>query len=359
VVAFLSVKKGLSIFLLLSAAMSGALLYFTVDKSSLEFFAGANKCGLMLSALLVVIMWLLDAAKLYALARAAGERLSYCLSLELVWLNYFGAAITPMQSGGGPFQMYILYKNNVSVGKSVAITLVRTILSMLILGLSIPLSLLIQQDLPESGWLMRGFIVYMTLIIMAAWLGFVLSLFRPRIIKRWFGIITMILKRFGILRAGRVRRIIKGASREIDSYNQILRAFLTTGRRYFLLGAAASLMHMMVYLSIMPCMIWSIGFKVEFFHCVIMQALFLFMLYFIPTPGGSGAAEGGAALVFGVFAPRSVAGVLGIGWRFLTEYTGIVLGGLVVVKLVGWGLINQIMTKNVTGEARPGEDDAA
>ena len=69
----MSVKKGLSIFLLLSAAMSGALLYFTVDKASLEFFAGANKCGLMLSALLVVIMWLLDAAKLYALAMAAGE----------------------------------------------------------------------------------------------------------------------------------------------------------------------------------------------------------------------------------------------------------------------------------------------
>ena len=32
-----------------------------------------------------------------------------------------------MQSGGGPFQIYLLYKNGVSVGKSVAITLVRTL----------------------------------------------------------------------------------------------------------------------------------------------------------------------------------------------------------------------------------------
>jgi uncharacterized protein (TIRG00374 family) len=255
--------------------------------------------------------------------------------------------------------MYLLYKNNVSVGKSVAITLVRTILSMLTLGLSIPLSFLIQQDLPKLGWLMRGFLVYMMLIITAAWLGFVLSLFRPRIIKRWFGILTMILKRFGILKPGRVRRLIKAASREIDSYNQILRAFLTTGRRYFLLGAAASLMQTIVYLSIMPCMIWSMGLQVEFFHCVIIQALFLFMLYFVPTPGGSGAAEGGAALVFGVFAPRSVAGVLGIGWRFLTEYTGIILGGLVIVKLVGWGLVNQIVTKNAAEDASTDEDNVA
>ncbi|MDR3353822.1 MAG: flippase-like domain-containing protein [Synergistaceae bacterium] len=352
-------KKGLSIFLLLSAAMSGALLYLTVDNSSLKFFAGANKLGLALSALLVAVMWLLDAAKLSALTRAAGESISYCLSLELVWLNYFGSAITPMQSGGGPFQMYLLYKNNVSVGKSFAITLIRTILSMLILGLSIPFSLLIQQDLPELGWLMRGFIVYVMLFIMAAWLGFVLSLFRPRIIKRWFGILIMILNRLGVLNRGRVRKIIKNASREIDSYNQILRGFLTTGRRYFLLAFAFALAHMIVYLSIMPCLIWSLGFQVEFFHCVIMQALFLFMLYFVPTPGGSGAAEGGAALVFGVFAPRSVAGVLGIGWRFLTEYTGILLGGLVIMKLIGWGLVNQIMTRNSPEEAGSSGDKAA
>jgi uncharacterized protein (TIRG00374 family) len=329
-----------------------------VDKSSLKFLAGANKLGVVLSLLLVVLMWLLDAVKLSMLAKAAGERLSYGLSIELVWLNYFGAAITPMQSGGGPFQMYLLYKNNISFGKSVAITLVRTILTLLILGLSIPLSLLIQQDLPDLDWMMRGFIVYVILFVMAAWLCFVLSLLRPRIIKRWVGIIIITLKRFGILKQGRVRRIIRSTNREIDSYNQILRAFLTTGRRHFLCGVAAAFLQMIAYLSIMPCMIWAIGLPVEFFHCVIMQSLFLFLLYFIPTPGGSGAAEGGAALVFSVFAPRSVAGVLGIGWRLLTEYTGILLGGIVIVKLVGWGLVNQIMTEDGERKVKnPSGDD--
>lgn len=76
-----------------------------------------------------------------------------------------------------------------------------------------------------------------------------------------------------------------------------------------------------------------------------MQALFLFMLYFIPTPGGSGAAEGGAAFVFGLFVPWNVAGVLGVAWRILTEYTGIALGVVVVMKLIGWNLADQIIVK--------------
>jgi uncharacterized protein (TIRG00374 family) len=353
----LSVKKGLSIFLLLSVAVSGAVLFFTLDRSSIEIFAGANCGKLAIPVLLVVIVWLLDAAKIFALVLAAGERISYTLSLELVWLNYFGAAITPMQSGGGPFQMYLMYKNNISFGKSVAITLVRTILALLILGFSIPLSLLVQQDLPKIGWGMRGFIVYVAIFITAAWLCFVVSLVRPRIIKRWFGLLVMGLKRLGILKPGRVTKIIRYASREIDAYNQNLRAFMTTGRRYFLLGSAAALMQMLVYLSIMPCLIWALGLPVEYFHCIVMQALFLFLLYFIPTPGGSGAAEGGAALVFGIFVPRSVAGALGVTWRFLTEHTGIVMGAIVIMKIIGWGLVNQIISKSGPGEPDAGARD--
>ena len=43
-----------------------------------------------------------------------------------------------MQSGGGPFQIYLLYRDGVSVGKSVAITLVRTLQILFLLALVVP-----------------------------------------------------------------------------------------------------------------------------------------------------------------------------------------------------------------------------
>jgi uncharacterized protein (TIRG00374 family) len=107
---------------------------------------------------------------------------------------------------------------------------------------------------------------------------------------------------------------------------------------------------MLVYLSIMPCLIWAIRIPVKYIECILFQALFLFLLYFIPTPGGSGAAEGGAAMIFSVFVPWSAAGALGIGWRFLTEYTGIVLGLLIAMKEIGWNATNSMTMKRDSDE---------
>ena len=46
-----------------------------------------------------------------------------------------------MQSGSGPFQVYVLYKKGVAIGKGIAITLVRTMLTVLILSVVVPIVL--------------------------------------------------------------------------------------------------------------------------------------------------------------------------------------------------------------------------
>jgi uncharacterized protein (TIRG00374 family) len=346
-------RKGLSIFLFLSVAVCGAVLAFSVDRKSFAVFKEADAFKIYLAFMLVVCVWLLDAVKMWLLIRAAGEKITFLVSMELTWINYFGAAITPMQSGGGPLQMYVMYQQGISVGKSVAITIIRTILIMLILGMMIPFAVMTSGNLPEMGWGARGFISYVVVFILAIWLALVVSVVKPSLVKRLAARIITVLKRIGLLRAGWESGLLKLAVREIDAYNDNVRAFLTTGRRYFLIGVFVAFTQIAFQLSVMPCMIWALGFPVSYPQCVLVQALFLFLLYFIPTPGGSGAAEGGAALVFSMFVPWNVAGMLGIGWRFMTEYTGIFLGAMVAVRRVGWKLANQIMSKKNT------ETDAA
>ncbi|MDR1965529.1 MAG: flippase-like domain-containing protein [Synergistaceae bacterium] len=350
----MSVKKGLSVFIFLSMAMCGAVLFLSIDRSSFEIFKEADAMKLYLAFMLVVLIWMLDALKICLLTRAAGEKISYRLSMELTWINYFGAAITPMQSGGGPFQMYVMYQNGISVGKSVAITIVRTILTMLILGAMIPFALMIEGDLPQIGWGIRGFVFYVVIFIIIIWLALVVSVVRPAIVKRFAARIIMLLLRIGILRPEWTNKLLKLVCREIDAYNDNIRAFMTTGRKFFIGGVLTAFLQILAQLSVMPCLIWALGMPVSYPDCVLMQALFLFLLYFIPTPGGSGAAEGGAALVFSMFVPWNVAGMLGVGWRFLTEYTGIFLGTIVAVRSIGWKLANQILASD--GAKKTGDD---
>jgi uncharacterized protein (TIRG00374 family) len=347
-------RKGVTIFLLLSLAVCGALIYFSFDRTSLAILKDADGFKLYIAFMLVVAVWLTDALKMKLLVRAAGEKMTYRLAMELTWINYFGSAITPMQSGGGPFQMYLMYHNGISVGKSVAITIVRTVLVMLILGMMIPFAVMMNGDMTKLAWGARGFIFYVVLFILFIWLALVVSIVRPGWIKRLAVRIISLLGRLGLLKKEWKSRLSHFAIREIDAYTENVWAFMTTGRRYFIAAAFVAFAQILAQLSVMPCMIWALGIPVAYHDCVLVQATFLFLLYFVPTPGGSGAAEGGAALVFSMFVPMSVAGILGVGWRMLTEYTGIVLGAVVAVRRIGWRLASELVTHDAPDD---GEED--
>jgi uncharacterized protein (TIRG00374 family) len=342
----LTVKKGLSFFVILSLLVSGAVLYASMDRSSFEMFRRADPYKLGVACVMVVLVWLFDALKLKSLTKAAGEDMSFAFSMQLTLINYFGAAVTPMQSGGGPFQVYMMYRRGIGVGKSIAITIVRTVLTLLILGATIPFTLIFDIDIPKSGWWIRGFVFYVVFFIMLSWFVIILSLVKPRLIKRVSGIIVMLLTRAGFLKPKLVSAILRWIGKEVDAYNENIRDFIRGGRNHFLIGILFGLLQMWIYLSIMPCIIWAMGLEVMYVECVLIQALFLFLLYFIPTPGGSGAAEGGAAMIFSIFVPWSVAGVLGLGWRFLTEYTGIILGLLIAIKEFGLNFASGVFEKD-------------
>jgi uncharacterized protein (TIRG00374 family) len=230
----LSLRKGIAIFLLLSLAVCGALIYFSFDRTSLVIFREADGFKLSISFLLVICVWMLDAFKMILLTRGTGENISFRASMEMTWINYFGSALTPMQSGGGPFQMYLMYQNGISVGKSVAITLVRTVMIMIILGIMIPFAMMLESDIPKLGWGARSFIFYVVVLIFIVWLALIASIVKPALVKHLAAKIIALLGRFGLLKKERQSKLLKLAIREINVYTENVRGYMTTGRRYFI-----------------------------------------------------------------------------------------------------------------------------
>jgi uncharacterized protein (TIRG00374 family) len=286
---------------------------------------------------LVLLFWNLDALKLYSLVYAAEERIRYRFAFLLNWLRYFGCAITPMQSGGGPFQVYFMFRAGIPIGKGVAITLVSTLMTLFQVGLMVPLVLLFKPEMLEGRFILQGVLGYVVLFVIGTWLLVVLSLVRPSLMKKWAGMLLMLLKRMGIVKPRRVLRTLRRIHREIDNYSRNFRLFFSKGFPLFLMAFVISWMQMVAMFSILPCLIWSLGIEVNFGEAFLAQALFLFILYFVPTPGASGVAEGGGAAIFSFLVPWNMAGVLAIAWRFFTEYISIAMGALVAVRLIGWG----------------------
>lgn len=333
------------------------VLVVSIDSSTFSMLRDANPRLLLCAAGLVVLMWLLDALKFMSLARAAGERLSLRCTLSVVWINYFGSAITPMQSGGGPFQVFMLYKNGVSVGKSVAITLVRTIQVLILLALVVPFSMIADPDILDRYSYLKWYACYVAVFICGAASLLIVSIARPEWIKHWVNALLVWINKIGLLKSKYLLRAARWINREISAYNENIKLFTSTGKVWFAVSALLAAAHLVTYMSIMPCLILAAGFSVNYLQCLLAESLFLFMLYFIPTPGASGAAEGGAAAVFALFVPWSVAGIMAVTWRLLSEYTGIALGTFIILRVLGWGGADKVLSDDKNKKADAANDD--
>lgn len=339
----MSVRKGLAVFFSISLVVSAVILFVTADPSTLQTLAGIRGSGIAGAFTLVGLAWCFDALRFCFLAKAARQRVSFRLGLVLTWLNYFGAAITPLQSGGGPFQVYCLYKGGVPIGKGVAITLTRTLLTLFLLGFVVPVALTVDPDFLRGHPFLQGIFSYVVLFVFISWTLVAISLLRPRLIKRLGSILVLLFRKVSFGRSVRVLRLVRRINREIDNYNANFRLFFTSGKTWFLGAMALSCFHLLALFSVLPVLIWALGLSPQYLQALFAQALFLFVLYFVPTPGGSGFAEGGGAILFRLLLPGNLAGVTAIIWRFFTEYLAIGMGAIVAVRILGWGLTEQLM----------------
>lgn len=320
-----------------------SVLFFSIDGATFQIIKNADSSLLMLSVLLVVVVWCLDSFKFVCLSKVAGENLSFRKTLSVVWINYFGCAITPMQSGGGPFQIYLLYKNGVAVGKSVAITFVRTLQILFILGIIVPFAFITEREFIEQHFLLRVFVCYVGIFLFLIVSLLVISFTRPHWIKRWTSWFLIKFQKFGIIKPRKLLCAVRWVNKEVDNYSINIRLFVSSGKKWFFISFIVAIAHLLVYMSIMPCLILAMGFEVEFMQCLLAESLFLFFLYFVPTPGASGAAEGGATAIFALFVPWNLAGVMAIAWRVISEYSGVLLGTLITIKLFGWGHVEEVL----------------
>ena len=65
------------------------------------------------------------------------------------------------------------------------------------------------------------------------------------------------------------------------------------------------------------------------------------LLYFTPTPGGSGIAEGGFVYLFADTVPAGTVGIIAVCWRLIAEYIPFLIGFYYTVTVFGRDFLNR------------------
>ena len=104
------------------------------------------------------------------------------------------------------------------------------------------------------------------------------------------------------------------------------------------------------------------GMNIDFDLVQVMGRMVLLnlVLYFSPTPGGSGVAEGGFLVLFSNILPNGVEGIMAVLWRFTAEYLPFLLGAVVTIRAFGSDVLNMasLKSKTTVGKQHAKSDEA-
>ena len=314
-------RRRIVFFAALVVAVSAIVLFFTVDMETFRRLADFHPASLLGVILLIAAGMYFDALRLQRLSSVAGRHVLLGAAMRVVFGNYFMALLTPGASGGAVIQVLFLKKAGVPTGSATVVVLVRTLLSIYFLILCLPLVFYFDPlILPwfDREAIVRGAILLAGLVIAG------MAVLRTRISDR---IAVVVLKRFPVrwrFRLMKIYRDMRGALGMIAvSPKAVGLAFLESGISLLFLYA------------IVPMLFAGLGAQLDWLQ-VLGRMIFLnLLLYFAPTPGGAGVAEGLFISSFRPFLPLGTVGVAAVAWRIFAEYLPACIGGYFTLKVFG------------------------
>jgi len=274
---------------------------------------------------LLLVYFAADGLRLWFTLRALGQTIPLTAMARLVFLNIFVSNITPLATGGGVAQVWFMRRRGVPVGTGLTATTIRTALAVLFIFGATPILLV---TLPGAEKAAQSDSLVITLSVsVALYLAFftILVMRSNWLLRPMLGVLK-VLRAFHLINPRRQHRWRYRLVRELQRFaHGFVRYF--QGRK---LDIAASLVFTALFLltlfSFPALLFWALGYGFDYWLVIGRMVMTTFVMYFSPTPGASGVAEG----VFGYFFRDVVTAshlvLVTVAWRALTIYLGMLIG---------------------------------
>lgn len=248
---------------------------------------------------------------------------------RVVMLGKYYDNVTPAAVGGQPFQIYYMYKNtNLPHGKAAAIPIVGMITTQIgFLAIAV-VCFLIYGIAREQAALML--MAWLGLLFYAFWPAMVAGIiYFPKQTVKFLGFLVKILAKIHIVK--NYDTALAKVEKEVMDYAKATKVIFKKPKMFtkqFVLSVIYN-----SFVSIIPFFVLTaFGGNTGFFECFIITVAVTSAVYFVPTPGNSGAAEGTFYLVFSALSTGYVFWAM-LVWRFFSYYIYIILGLLTYFKM--------------------------
>jgi len=277
--------------------------------------------------------------RIWVISRALQPGVSLWTCLKAEWANLGLAMLTPSQTGGGFGQIYMLNRGGMKLGTALTVSLISFLGSMVVLLIIGVHALLIAKNdqlvVFFQGALLIFLLVFAVVIFAVGWPGslrFVIAGICEGIRKIWGK--THSRKNTGLPQNSRIRRITNQlhhfSEKLIDLcyMHQInMRRFFSQDKASFLWVCILSIVFMLSRSIMAFLCLRFLGIQASSLLSVIeTQLSLIFLIYFAPTPGSSGLAEGASMLMMDGTMSAGFVPYYNLLWRCSTLYLPAIAG---------------------------------
>lgn len=251
------------------------------------------------------------------------------IARRTVLLGRYYDNITPAAVGGQPFQIYYMRKNSgLAKGPSASIPIFGMIsiqISFIIIALICFLFGGVAKDNPAlivTAAIGLLFYAFWPVMVAAVSLS-------PKSTTKFLKFIIRLLAKFKIVK--NKAEALKKIEGEVDEYASSVKTILKT-KGLFSHTILLSTIYNLLMASIPFFVLLAFGGNVDFWSCFATTIAVMSAIYFVPTPGNSGAAEGTFFVVFSALSSGYIFWAM-LTWRFFSYYAYIAMGPITYLEM--------------------------
>lgn len=330
-----SIRKGLRISLGLSIASVALIFIFTNPGQTLASIKRIQPLYLLAAILMSGVDWLGGGMRIFVLTQRITKEISYLTCLRASLANTFMGAVTPSQTGGGPAQIYVLYKEGLSVVAAMSVSFMTFLGTVIFLVVSTGTITLLGLNTSITSDTIRVLFQYGVSIFLGIGVLVIVFVAKPALLRKSlthiFNFLSLFRKEHFLRPGGSANDIIE----KVDRAHQILIYYLkhqwsTLLTVVLLTGVIFTAKFFVSYLIVR-----GLGVSAGLWEVFSIQILVILATYFCPTPGASGASELGAAVLMASILPKELLTVYVILWRVIVTYLAVLMGSFVVLRYMG------------------------
>ncbi len=333
-------KRSLELFAGVSVLALLALFFYGHGwDASVEALAHVRPGWALAALALASFDWWGGGVRIWLLTRFLYRPVAFRGMVTASGLNTWGSYLTPSQTGGGPVMIWALRRAGVPVPEGTIATFMSFVGTVVFFAVAGPLAIVLGAG--------RSLAAHSVPLVH-------LSLYDLFKLSAWGFVITGGLHLYVLAFPGQARRLVRGAigwlerrgsarmarrlaplKDGIDRMQECVVQFLSPGGLLALLEGVltSSLAHANKLLAGYVAL-RALGIQANFGDILLLQVTIAFLLYFAPTPGGSGAAEALSAGLMSTYVPRPLLGAYTLLWRGTVSYATVVVGSVVMLRLL-------------------------